>query len=399
MPRITLNKSKKIISFLWLLILLNSFLIQNNVSGVVSRSYWPTEEWQTSQPEQQNMRSEILNPVVDYIEEWNEDHQFSDVDSIIVVKNGFIVKEAYFGLYGENDIHGLWSVTKSITSILIGIAIKEGYIESVEENVLEYFSDREIANIDERKESIKLKHLLMMSTGFDYPGDDAIWTSWMSAQNQVQYILDQPMATTPGSIFNYDTGGSHLLSAILEIATNKSTLEYAKEKLFDPLGITHYTWLHDKQGIYFGGHGIYFEPRDIAKIGYLYINNGTWENGQIVSEEWVSYSTTTQWPLSDYWGYSHQWWTHPIYGAFAAAGKFGQRIIAIPKHDLVVVFTATLSDADGEPYFTILEDYILDAISTETNLLSCAIFLPIALTIPLVLILNGLNKRKKVRKK
>ncbi|MHA1462970.1 MAG: serine hydrolase, partial [Candidatus Heimdallarchaeota archaeon] len=161
------------------MILVNSFLIQNNVSLVVSRSYWPTEEWQTTQPEQQNMQSEILNPVVDYIEEWNEDHQFSDVDSIIVVKNGFIVKEAYFGLYGENDIHVLWSVTKSITSILIGIAIKEGYIESVEENVLEYFSDREIANVDERKESIKLKHLLMMSTGFDYPGDNAIWPSWM----------------------------------------------------------------------------------------------------------------------------------------------------------------------------------------------------------------------------
>ncbi len=399
MPKLALIISKKTIGLLWLVILLNSFLIQNNVSGVASRSYWPTEEWQTSQPGQQNMRSAILNPVVDYIEEWNEDHQFSDVDSIIVVKNGFIVKEAYFGLFGENDVHALWSITKSITSILIGIAIKEGFIESVEENVLDYFSDREIANIDTRKESIKLKHLLMMSTGFDYPGDDAIWTGWMNAQNQVQYILDLPMATTPGSIFNYDTGGSHLLSAILEIATNRSTSEYAKEKLFDPLGITHYTWLYDKQGINFGGHGIYFEPKDIAKIGYLYLNNGTWENEQIVSDEWVNYCTTTKWALSNYWGYSHQWWTHPIFDAFAAAGKYGQRIIAIPKHDLVVTFTATISDADGEPYFAILENYILDAIGTEQIFLSYAIFLPIALVIPLVLILNGLNIRKKVRKK
>lgn len=399
MPWLALNKNKKTIGFLWILILLNSFLIQNNVSEVISRSYWPTEEWQTSQPGQQNMRRAVLNPVDNYIEEWNDNHQFSNVDSMVVVKNGFIVKEAYFGLYSENDIHVLWSITKSITSILVGIAIEEGYIESIEENVLEYFSDREIANIDDRKESIKLKHLLMMSTGFDYPGDDAIWAGWMNAQNQVQYILDLPMTTTPGSLFNYDTGGSHLLSAILEIATNKSTLEYAREKLFDPLGITHFAWLHDKQGINFGGHGIYFEPRDIAKIGYLYLNNGTWENEQIVSDEWVKYSTTTRWPLNDYWGYSHQWWSHPIYDAFAAVGRFGQRIIVIPKHDLVVTFTATISDADEKPYFTILEDYILDAIGTEQIFLGFTIFLPIALVIPLVLILNGSNIRKKVRRK
>ena len=374
-----------------------SLIIPEITNGVNTRSYWPTEDWRTSNPSKQNMMKLVLNPVDNYIENWNDEHHFSNMDSIIVVKNGFIVKEAYFGLYEQNDIHAIWSITKSVTSILIGIAIDEGYIEGVEENVLEFFSDREIANVDELKESIRLEHLLMMSTGFDYPGDDAIWQGWMSASDQVQYILDLPMRFRPGFYFNYDTGGSHLLSAILELATNKSTLDFAKEKLFDPLGITHYQWQHDKQGTYFGGHGLYLEPRDIAKLGYLYINNGTWDNNQIVSSDWVNYTTTTKWLLSDHWGYSHQWWTHPIYNAFAAAGRYGQRIIAIPEKDLVVTFTASLSDADPEPYFYILEQYILDAIGTEEIFLGTLLFIPFTLMAITVTTINTIkiNRRKR----
>lgn len=392
-----MRSRKQIIKILLVFTIAGLFVIPEITNGMSSRNYWPTESWHTTTPGKQNMRKSVLNQVDAYIENWNEEHYFSNVDSIIVVKNGYIVKEAYFGLYGQEDIHAIWSITKSVTSILIGIAIDEGYIDSVEENVLDFFSDRVIANVDERKESVRLEHLLMMSTGFNYPGDDAIWMGWMSASDQVQYILDLPMAFRPGSYFNYDTGGSHLLSAILEKATNKSALEFAQEKLFNPLGITHLQWQYDKQGTYFGGHGLYLEPQDIAKLGYLYINNGTWDNEQIVSSDWVNYTTTTKWLLSDYWGYSHQWWTHPIFDAFAAAGRYGQRIIAIKDKDLVVTFTASLSDADPEPYFYILEEYVLGALGTEEIFLSIILFIPLTLTTIIVTLINSIKFRRKRR--
>ncbi len=167
------------------LILFSCLMTQPLLTTQSEVEYWPTEGWLESSPRNQEMDGKLLNDMVDYINDLTV-----TVDSIVVIKNGYIVKEGYFGLYEASWKHALWSVTKSFTCTLIGIAIKEGYIESVNEKVLDFFPDRNISNLDSRKEAMEIRHLLAMSTGMDYPSDDAIWPSWMGSDDQVQFILD-----------------------------------------------------------------------------------------------------------------------------------------------------------------------------------------------------------------
>lgn len=359
-----------------------------------AEGYWPTSGWKECNPSVQDLRPLIINQITNYIENFNTQHLSSKVDSCIVVKNGFIVYEDYFNLYTQSNFHPLWSVTKSVISSLIGIAIKEGFIDGVNEHILNFFPGRNISNLDYRKESITIEHLLLMSTGLAYPGDDEIWSGWMNSPNQVQYILNLPMATIPGTIFNYDTGGSHLLSAIIQYVTNRTTEEFAEEYLFGPLGITHYFWMTDKQGINFGGHGLHLEPRDMAKFAYLYLQDGIWENERILPEGWVEYSTDTYWNFNVLWGYSHQWWTHPFYNAYAAAGRYGQRIIVIPEDNLIVVFTASLSVSEPEPYFEILNNFILSAFDYPKVFLAYTVFFPLVGVSLFVIIISSVKRLK-----
>ncbi|NHJ04966.1 MAG: class C beta-lactamase-related serine hydrolase [Candidatus Heimdallarchaeota archaeon] len=383
-----------------MLILLLPFVLSSQIFSFNSfathaQAIWPTVDWERTAPSKVHMKLSKLNDMINYIEEWNEHYFFSNIDSILIVKDGYLILEEYFGLWNSNDVHVQWSVTKSVTSALIGIAIKKGYIQSINEKVLNFFQDCNISNVDYRKEAITIEHLLMMSTGLAYPGDDAIWTSWMNAPNQVQHILDLPMAQMPGTIFNYDTGGSHLLSAIIEKTTNMSTLEFAEENLFSPLGITHYYWLFDKQGINFGGHGLHLEPQDMAKFGYLYLNYGIWDNEQILPIDWVINTTQTKWSFNNQWGYAEQWWKHPHLNAYTALGRYGQRITVIPDKNLIVVFTGTISDADSEPHLEIIENYIIPALNYNRYFISLIGILPIVIALPYLIILLYNRKKRK----
>ncbi|HUU77754.1 MAG TPA: serine hydrolase [candidate division Zixibacteria bacterium] len=378
-----------------LLFTIFSQIFSFNINASQTQINWPTEEWERAAPSKVHMKLSNIDEMINYIEEWNENHFFSNIDSILVVKDGYLISEEYFGLWNTNDVHAQWSVTKSVTSALIGIAIKKGYIQSINEKVLNFFQDRNISNVDYRKEAITIEHLLMMSTGLAYPGDDAIWGSWMNAPDQVQHILDLPMAQMPGTIFNYDTGGSHLLSAIIEKATNMSTLEFAEKNLFSPLGITHYYWLFDKQGTNYGGHGLYLESQDMAKFGYLYLSNGIWENEQILPIDWVVNTTQTKWSFNNQWGYAEQWWKHPHLNAYTALGRYGQRITVIPDENLIIVFTGTISDADSEPHLEIIENYIITALKNNQYFISLIGILPIIIALPYLIILIYNRKRRK----
>jgi CubicO group peptidase (beta-lactamase class C family) len=343
------------------------------------RSYWPTEEWKTKSPFSQGLVPENINTIKDYIEDYNNEYSFSDVDSMVIIKNGYIVEELYFNGWTENDFHVCWSVTKSVTSALIGIAIDEGLI-NLDDIVVDYFQDYTIANLDERKEAITIENILVMSSGLNYLGDDIMFLPWVSSPDQVQYALDIPMATDPGTIFNYDTCASHLLSAIIERATGNTTFEYAQEKLFEPLGITHVHWEQDKQRVYYGGNGLFLEPKDMAKFGYLFINNGYWDGQQIIPESWVNLTTTEYWNFLGGWGYAYHWWIHNDINGFAAHGKDGQAIFVIPDEDLVVVFTAEIIGVDPEPYLEIIHNYILPKLILEEFTLAVVLLLPLSLT-------------------
>ena len=337
-----------------------------------STSYWPTDEWLNSTPEEQGMDSSRLNELKDYIGKY-----YSRImDSIIIVRNGYIVLEEYPSGLSPDALHILHSVTKSFTSALIGIAIQQGLIEDVNQKVLDFFPNRSIANLSPEKQNMTLEHLLTMTTGFQ-------WNEWqysyedyrndliraINSGNFVQFMLDLPMDSIPGTVWTYCTGASHLLSAIIEVVSNKSTLTFAQEYLFGPLGITDVYWRFDAQHVYYGGSELHLNPRDMAKFGLLFLNNGSWNGQQIIPSDWIFNSTSTIYhQFSDeYNGYGYQWWTWPsLGGVYYAAGLYQQKIIVVPEHDLIVIFTADMrSGSDPEP--SILYHFIIPAVSKTTK--------------------------------
>jgi CubicO group peptidase (beta-lactamase class C family) len=294
--------------------------------------------WQTSTPGDEGIDATRLRQMMDVI-----DAADLPIDSVVVVRHGKLAFEEYPNPeYRPQEKHLLYSVTKRVTSALIGIAIDKGFIESVDQRVIDFFPDMAINNLDVRRQSLTLEHLLSMSCGFEWEGPDDNLHTWGRANqsgNPVKYVLNQPMSSDPGTQFLYNGGCSHLLSAILTKTTGQSMLEFARKHLFKPLGITDIKWPRDPQGIYYGGQDIWLTLRDMAKFGQLFLNQGTWEGRQIIPAEWVARSSETRLSL---WagGYGHQWWTFPRSGIYYASGAYEQRIYVIPDLDMVVVFTA-----------------------------------------------------------
>ena len=298
------------------------------------------DEWTTVEPEVVGLdggRLETMREVIEGLD--------LPVDSIVILRHGKLVFEHHADPLrkGPNKIHNLYSTTKSVTSLLIGIAIDKGYIESVDQRVIDFFPDRDIANVDDRKRRMTIEHLLTMTSGLEWEGPDDMYHSWGEAimsGDPVQYTLDQPMAHEPGEAWYYNGGGSHLLSAILTEATGTTTYRFAREHLFGPLGITRVRWPRDPNGIYYGGQDIWLTPYGMAKLGQLFLNGGIWKGERIVSSEWVADSTRTLAP--SWWGgYGYQWWTFPEAGIYFAAGAFEQRIYASPDLDMIVVVTSS----------------------------------------------------------
>lgn len=313
---------------------------------------WPTTGWQTSTPEKQGMDSKKLDEMMISITEQN-----LAIDSVLTVRHGYIVFEKYPGLLDDKDIiHPIYSCTKSVMGALIGIAVKEGFIDSLQHKVLDYFSDRTIQNLDSRKKSITLEHLLAMTGGMEwdewrYPYTDPRndWIKALYSSDTVQYVLDLPMASDPGVIWNYNGGYSYLLSAILTKTTKDNTLDFARKYLFDPLGISELNWNRDRNGIYDGAGGLSLTPRDMAKFGLLYLHNGKWDGKQIVPADFLAESVKTHHFFSASSGYGYEsWWTYPLDEFYYAAGIYGQRIYVVPDRDLVIVFTASIYGPDPE---------------------------------------------------
>jgi len=342
-------------------------LLPNQFSSPAA-DYWPTDNWLNSTPEEQGMNSALLNQMMDRINEHNV-----LIDSILIVRNGYLVFEDYpRTLYDFQSRHIIHSCTKSYTSALVGIAIQEGYIDGVDSKLIDLLPNRTIANLDERKQAITLEDLLTMTSGLEWDEWSEPYNSNLNslrqaqlASDNVQYILDLPMAYDPGEQWVYSSGSSHLLGAIVAEATGHSLFEYAMEKLFTPLGIatSHIYWPRDNQGFYWGHGGVEMIPRDMAKFGYLFLNNGTWDGEQIIPTEWVQQSAATQMTFSEYEGYSYQWWTFSsdTTSVYTAQGYAGQFIFVVPSLDMVVVFTSSVPPYEAYPQPSLLFEYIIPA--------------------------------------
>ena len=321
------------------------------------------------------MDSAKLAKVISYVAE-----PAFKTEGFLVVKDGYIVAEAYFGSFLKDDRHVSNSMAKSFTSSLIGIAIDKGLIPGVDAKLCGYYEDWNCGDKDDLRSKITIRHALTLTSGlkwyedwskFDYNTNDALI---MGASGYfVKYMSARVGQYEPGTRFNYSTGDPMLLSKVIKEATGISAYDFAGKNLFEPLNIANVNWDRDRDGYTATAWGLYTTVREFAKFGYLYLNKGKWEDKQIVSEEWVDVSTRTDPSVQMWQAYAYLWHINfpmrtgtaatriPADG-FMAEGVQGQMIIIIPSKDLVVVKVAatgnTHPDLDLKRFLTLTLDAI-----------------------------------------
>ncbi len=318
-------------------------------------AYWPTQGWRSSAPEEQGMDGQKLSAMLDEIQQM----KFS-LDSLLVIRHGYIVSENYFSFYQAETTHELYSCTKSFVSTLVGIAMDQGLIDRLDHPALDLLPAAEYKNLDPAKNRMTLENLLTMTSGLDWDEGDTTYRDMYNYSDWVRYVLDLPIKNEPGSSFLYCSGCSHVLSAIVQNKSGQNTEEFAKQYLFAPLGITHYRWNTSGNGIPIGGWGLQLAPRDMAKLGYLFLHNGNWDGQQVVSPVWVAEATRAHIIAEADRDYGYQWWIIPELKAYTALGRFGQTILVVPSADLVVVTTA--EDVNHDDIFRMVKNYILPSI-------------------------------------
>jgi CubicO group peptidase (beta-lactamase class C family) len=307
-----------------------------NPEQISTPTYWPTHAWRSSTPEEQGFDSAKLAEALLTMREQN-----IYIHSLLIIRNGAVVVDAYFYPYDGTTVHDQASVTKSVMTTLIAIAADQGKLQ-LDQPMVSYFPERTIVNLDARKESITVRHLASMSSGLNCTSerDEATLNEMMASPDWVQFTLDRKAVWEPGTHFVYCSPGMHVLSAILQHATGITALDFAHQNLFEPLGIRDVIWSTDPQGYNRGSADLYLHPHDMAKIGYLWLNKGQWEGKQIISRDWVEDSVRAQIDTGDDDDYGYGWWVStddPV--SYSAIGRGGQRIIVVPAWDLIVVTT------------------------------------------------------------
>ena len=360
---------KNVFSNLGIAFILIAILANCTSPGVQTKAaYWPTDGWRTTAPEEQGMDSEVLAQMVEHIQT-----EQLPVHSLLIVRNGYLVSEIYGYPYSANQVHWIASVTKSVTSALVGIAIEQGYIKNVHQPLSSLLPDSNVANLDEAKKAITLENFLTLTTGLDC-SDNRDVPLMLASTNWVDFTLSLPMATKPGTQFNYCTDAVHVLSAILQKATGMSTRELANKTLFAPIGIgpiPEERWPSDPQGVTHGGEGLILTPQEMAKFGYLMLNHGKWDGKTIIPANWVSASTKKHIPKDEKNGYGYLWTISPDGKYYSALGLAGQHIFVFPNKNMVVVFTSDLplgNNADLIPLEKLLNQYILPAVKSNQPL-------------------------------
>lgn len=270
---------------------------------------------------------------------------------------------AWHPYYHGTDLHSMQSVSKTVSSVIMGIAITRGDFKAgLDTPLLQYFDGSRVKNVDDRKRRITLRHVLTMTTGLDWneevayddPKNDS--SLMEAADDWVQYVIDRPMAQEPGKVFNYSSGVSELLAYIFQKETGQDIEKYGERYLFTPLGIDHY-WKRTPMGVVDTEGGLFLRGSDLAKIGYLYLHDGMWEGKQIVSRDWVKQSLTPFIDAEDGFKYGYKWWLLPRTdgpGYVWMARGFGEQLLMVfPEKDLIVVFTGwtILGDTPSIPEY------------------------------------------------
>jgi CubicO group peptidase (beta-lactamase class C family) len=357
------------------------------------RDYWPTDGWRSDAPANRGLDEAALAGLRSQIEQ-----ELPFLDSLLIVKDGYLVYEEYFNGYDADRLHQLASVTKSFTSALVGMAQAEGIITDLDATLggelLEHFGD--LLRRDQR--NISLRHLLQMRSGLAFDeealyedtssrlitgGYDAA-TAAFTQRDLTRFALDHDMAHRPGEAWSYSTIDSQLLAAAFGALTGQSLEDFASRRLFPALGIDDWNWPADANGVSLGGVGLELTPRDMAKLGLLYLNRGMWDGQELLRPDWVRLSTTPQGSGVNAWSgqtlpiewYGMQWWTWKpeLFAgqrAIAAQGYGGQHVILLPDHDMIVVTTAEpavapdVAEAHDNQVYDLVKYSILPAVTDE----------------------------------
>jgi len=371
------------------------FFLFNHLS-LPGQQQWPQKEWPVATPASQSVNADSLMALDEAI----ADGKYGNVDGMVITRNGKLIYQKmyvhdYDKIYGDSartksglnqhdpggpynyyspwwhpyyhrgNLHSLQSVTKTITSVIIGVATTRKEFPGLSTPVLSFFDTTQVKNLDDRKRKITLLHLLTMTAGLNWdegfhysdPRNDC---SVMEASfDWIQYVINKPMADEPGRSFKYNSGASQLLSYIFRKATGKDIEEYASQYLFSPLGITQYFWKRIPTGLADTEGGLYLASSDLAKIFYLFLREGSWNGQQLITKEWVKASVNPAISVRPGVNYGYKWWLyeydqgHSKY-AWAGSGFGGQWPIIIPEYDIVAVFTGW-NIIGGQPSLRITE--------------------------------------------
>jgi len=310
-------------------------------------------DWEFGDPEDHGVDTEQLEAFLDVV-------AGRDIYSVVIVRNGVIISEFHAEGITEHTTFGITSCTKSIMGALIGIAIERGYISDVDATLGEFLPEV----VDTDKQDITIRHLLGHSSGIRWRewGAGTMFRDLQDSENWLNFILEQPMEAAPGEHFNYSSGGSHLLSVVLQRSTDRTAVDFAFEHLFLPMGIMNVRWRSNEQGYTDGGSGIIMTSRDLARFGQLYLDGGVWDDTQIVPAWWVEESTQTQFAGAPGTGtHGFHWWITRFggYDLFYAMGAWGQYIFVVPELNLVTVINSRTENT-YEPQW-IFRDYLIPA--------------------------------------
>lgn len=325
--------------------------------------YWPTRAWRTADPQTFQMKIEDFQPLQRLAEEDDRVH------SLLIARSGYIIFEEYYHGWSQNHYHNVNSVTKSVTSALTGIALREKLIETTHQSIFAFFPEYAELGEQENRKAIQLHHLLSLTSGFKLMGDIDIF---LEQTDSVERILSRPVVHPPGQVFSYDDIDIHLASLILARATGMPVVDFARRNLFQPLGIWRdeqgqvYPWKHgtaladaphplglwneqedwlwsiDRQGNTIGSFGLQLTTREMAKLGLLYLRQGRWDGQQLIPVKYVQASLQiynwTDWGA----GYGYCWyrpqWQRP--NTFWALGFGGQLLVCFPDLDMIFAMTA-----------------------------------------------------------
>lgn len=314
-----------------------------------------------SAPEAQGIPSAAILAFVDAVE-----HSNLELHSLMLLRHGHVLAQGWWGPYQPDDLHMLFSLSKSFTSTAVGLAVAEGRL-SVDDLVLPFFPDDAPSEPGEHLAAMRVRHLLSMSTGH---AEDTLNRIFRATEtNWARSFLEQPVVYEPGTHFLYNSGATYMLSAIVQHLTGMTLLDYLRPRLFEPLGIERATWETDPRGINTGGWGLSITTADIARFGQLYLQQGEWQGQQIVPAAWVAEASSSHVsngskPDSDWeQGYGYQFW-RCRHNAYRGDGAFGQYCVIMPEQDAVLAITSGLQDM--QPVLNLVWEHLLPAMGSAS---------------------------------